>query len=104
MTGNLDVQSTEDIPLHSARRLYHALRGSRPDSRSLKPLLRDLKQVITSAPETLGMLSTHFLEHRIAIPKGARYFLMANAESEPYTIVASGLAKRLIAMALLVRL
>jgi len=83
VTGNLDVQSTEDIPLHAARRLYHALRGSRPDSRSWKALFRDLKQVIGSAPETLGVLSTHFLQHRIAIPKCARYFLMANAESEP---------------------
>jgi choline dehydrogenase-like flavoprotein len=83
VTGNLDVQSQEDTALHSIRRLYHALRGSRPNSRSLRALSRDLKQVIKSAPEALGMLSTHFLEHRIAIPSKASYFLMANAESEP---------------------
>ncbi|MFN7871894.1 MAG: GMC oxidoreductase [Cyanobacteriota bacterium] len=83
VTGNLDVQSEADTPLHSVRRLYHALRGSRPDSRSWQALSKDLKQVIRSAPEALGLLSTHFFEHRIAIPRKARYFLMANAESEP---------------------
>ena len=83
VTGNLDVQSDDNTPLHAARRLYHALRGSRPGSRTWKALSQDLKQVIRSAPDTLALLSTHFLEHRIAIPKGAQYFLMANAESEP---------------------
>jgi len=39
--------------------------------------------VIRSAPEALGLLSTHFFEHRIAIPRKARFFLMANTESEP---------------------
>jgi hypothetical protein len=83
VTGNLDVQSQEDIALHSIRGLYHKLRGSRPNSRSWRALSRDLKQVIKSAPEALGILSTHFLEHRIAIPSKASYFLVPNAESEP---------------------
>lgn len=83
VTGNLDVQTQDDDPLHSVRRLYHALRGSRPNSRSWRSLSRDLKQVFKSAPEALEMLSTHFIEHRIAIPRKASYFLMANAESEP---------------------
>ena len=83
VTGNLDVQSEADAPLHYVRRIYHALRGSRPDSRSWRALSSDLKQVIRSAPEALGLLSTHFFEHRIAIPRKARFFLMANAESEP---------------------
>ncbi len=39
--------------------------------------------MIRSAPEALGLLSTHFFKHRIAILRKARFLLMANTESEP---------------------
>jgi choline dehydrogenase-like flavoprotein len=43
----------------------------------------DLKRLAFSAPEALELLSAHLLEHRIGVPQKARFFLMANAESEP---------------------
>lgn len=43
----------------------------------------DLQRLASSAPEALRLLSAHLLEQRIGLPKKARFFLMANAESEP---------------------
>jgi choline dehydrogenase-like flavoprotein len=83
VTGNLDINEAEDSPRNRARRLYHALRPKGPNSTSLRSNLRDLTHLMASTPDTLALLSSHLLQRRIAIPRGARYFLMANAESEP---------------------
>jgi len=83
VTGNLDVQEADDSPRNAARRLYSRLRRRRTGNVSLRPALDDLGRLLAAAPESAGLLHSHLLERRIALPRRARFFLMANAESEP---------------------
>jgi len=83
VTGNLDVQENDDSPRNAARRLYNSLRRRRPGTPSLRSALHDLGRLLAAAPESAGLLRSHLLERRIGLPRRARFFLMANAESEP---------------------
>ena len=81
--GNIDVQEGENSPRNCARRIYRKLRHARPISAESGSTFHDLRRLVSSAPDALKLLSAHLLEHRIGLPKKARFFLMANAESEP---------------------
>jgi choline dehydrogenase-like flavoprotein len=81
--GNLDVQEAPDAPRHAARRLYNSLRYRRPGEGSLRSHLDDLWRLLRAAPETVALLNSHWFHRRIALPRQGRFFLMANAESEP---------------------
>ena len=81
--GNLDVQESENAPRQAARRLYNNLLRRRPNGQGLRDSLADLIRLINATPESLALLKSHLLDRRIALPRHARYFLMANAESEP---------------------
>lgn len=83
VTGNLDVQEADDSPRNAARRLYNGVRRRRPGSISFRSALHDLGRLLAAAPESAGLLRSHLLERRIALPRQARFFLMANCESEP---------------------
>jgi choline dehydrogenase-like flavoprotein len=83
VTGNIDVQEDENSPRNCARRIYHRLRRTRPNYTESGSIFRDLRRLAFSAPEALDLLSAHLLDHRIGLPQKARFFLMANAESEP---------------------
>jgi len=81
--GNLDVQEAPDSPRHAARRLYNSLRRRRPGDASLRSNLNDFWRLLKAAPEAAALLNSHWLRRRIALPRQGRFFLMANAESEP---------------------
>ena len=83
VTGNLDVQEDANSPRNCARRIYHALRRTRPHGQPFLSSLQDLRRLLATTPETMGLLSSHLLSRRIGIPRNGRHFLMANAESEP---------------------
>ncbi len=85
VTGNLDVQEDDYSPRSCARKIYSSLRSSTRSSNDgeQRASFNDLWRLLRAAPQTLELLATHFVEHRIAIPRDGRFFLMANAECEP---------------------
>ena len=83
VTGNLDVQTDPNSPRNCARRIYRALRRTRPHGQPFFSGLQDLRRLLAATPETMELLSSHLLSRCIGIPRNGRHFLMANAESEP---------------------
>ena len=79
VTGNLAIQETEDSPRQAARRIYQRFRGLPHESSSWAS---DTKLLI-KAPVSAVHIARSYLRHRLHLPRQARYFLMANAESEP---------------------
>jgi len=81
--GNLDVQEHRHSARPCARRIYHSLRRRPGGSSEPGATLLDGLRLLRAAPESAAMLATHLVERRIALPRTARFFLMANAECEP---------------------
>lgn len=83
VTGNLDVQEAEDSPRHSARKIFRTLLRRNRRGLDQRASLKDLWRLLRATPQTLDLLTAHFVHHRIALPRDGRFFLMANAECEP---------------------
>jgi choline dehydrogenase-like flavoprotein len=79
VTGNIEIQESELAPRQAARRIYRRLSGLRRQDSSL---IADGK-LLLKAPASAFQIARSYLRGRLHVPKEARYFLIANAESEP---------------------
>jgi choline dehydrogenase-like flavoprotein len=83
VTGNLDVQEDGNSPRNSARRIYNSLRRNQQPDGGRRSTFQDGWRLVRATPQALDLLTAHLLERRIALPRCGRFYLMANAESEP---------------------